>query len=186
MPRYRKYDYPLHQVRRLLEPGPVVLVSSHWRGQSNIMTMGWHMMLEFTPALVACCISPANHSFELVRRSRQCVINLPTADMVDAVVGVGNCSAAEGIDKFAAFGPTPAPAREVEAPLIDQCYANFECRLHDASRVAKYHLFIWEVVRAHAAKTPKHPRTLHYRGNGEFMVAGGAVSRRAKFKPAYL
>ncbi|MDB5804944.1 MAG: flavin reductase [Betaproteobacteria bacterium] len=182
---YVKKDYPLSEIRRLLEPGPVVLVSSAWRGERDIMTMGWHMMLEFTPALVACCISSANHSFALVKGSGECVINLPTADMVDAVAGVGNCSGGE-VDKFSAFNLTPVAAARVGAPLIRECYANFECRLHDARMVPRYNLFIWEVVKAHVATVPKHPKTLHYRGEGAFMVAGTSVSRKRRFKQAYL
>jgi flavin reductase (DIM6/NTAB) family NADH-FMN oxidoreductase RutF len=183
--RYKKRDFPLAGIRRYLEPGPVVLVSSAWRGKTDIMTMGWHMMLEFSPALVACCISSANQSFEMVRRSRQCVINLPTADLVDQVVGIGNCSGAE-VDKFAAFGLTPIAADQVAAPLIEECYANFECRLADAGKVARYNLFIWEVVKAHVAITPRRPVTLHYRGDGEFMLAGKAISRRGGFRPGML
>ncbi|MBD4032403.1 flavin reductase family protein, partial [Xanthomonas citri pv. citri] len=89
---YRKHAFPVEQARRFLEPGPVVLVSSAYKGQRDIMTMGWHMVLEFSPSLIACCIAPGNHSFELVRRSKQCVINLPTAELLDTVIGIGNSS----------------------------------------------------------------------------------------------
>jgi len=102
----------------------VVLVSSAWNEDTNIMTMGWHMVLEFSPSLVACCISNANHSFELIRRSQECVINVPTTDLVNEVIGIANCSGAQ-VDKFKAFGLTPAPAVKVSAPLIKECYANF-------------------------------------------------------------
>ena len=92
MKAYRKRDYPLDKIRRFLEPGPIVLVSSTWEGKTNIMTMGWHMMLGFSPALFGCYIWEGNHSFEMLRRSKECVINLPTTALVDAVVGIGNCS----------------------------------------------------------------------------------------------
>src|SRR5687767_2504886 len=129
MKRYRKRDFPLDQIRRYLEPGPIVLVSSAWKGETDIMTMGWHMMLGFEPALFACYIWDENRSFGLIRRSKQCVINLPTADLVDTVVGIGNSSGAQ-VDKFAEFGLTPVRGSRVDAPLIRECYANFECRLH--------------------------------------------------------
>ena len=99
----------MSEIRRYLEPGPVVLVSSAWKENTNIITTGWHMVLEFSPSLVACCISSANHSSEIIRRSQECVINVPTTDMVNKVIGIGNCSGAE-MDKFKAFGLTPAPA----------------------------------------------------------------------------
>lgn len=168
-----------------MEPGPVVLVTSAWKGKTNIMTMGWHMVLEFSPSLVACCISNANHSFEMIRRSHECVINVPTTDLVNEVIGIGNCSGAE-VDKFKAFGLTPAPATNVSAPLIKECYANFECRLANGSLVSKYGLFIWEVLKAHVASSLKYPKTVHYRGQGVFMISGPSISLRKKFKPENL
>lgn len=185
MKRYRKQDFPLHRVREHLETGPIVLVSSAYKGETNIMTMGWHMMMEFTPALVACIISNQNHSFELIRRSRQCVINVPTVDMIDAVVRIGNATGGE-IDKFETFGLTKASAAVVKAPLIGECYASFECRLADASRIEKYNMFIWEVVKAHVSPAPRRPKTIHYKGNGVFRVAGEQISRRRLFRPEML
>ena len=178
---YRKRDYPVWKIRRFLEPGPIVLVSSAWKGKTNIMTMGWHMMLSFAPALFGCYIWNANHSYEMIRRSKECVINLPTIDLVDAVVGIGNCRG-DTNDKFKMFGLTPIPAQHVGAPLIKECYANFESRLADARQVRRYGLFIWEVVKAHVATSPKRPETLHYRGDGEFMVSGRWISLREQFK----
>lgn len=185
MKTYRKKDFPVSEVRRYLEPGPVVLVTSFWEGQANIMTMNWHTPMEFTPSLVGCVISNRNHSFEMVRRSRECVLNLPTSELIDQIVGIGNTTGAE-VDKFAHFELTAGKAAKVKVPLIKECYANFECKLHDDSLVEKYNFFIWKVVRAQAAVSPKHPQTLHYTGDGIFMVAGKTVSRRRLFKPEML
>ncbi len=182
---FRKEPFPVEQVRRYLEPGPIVLVSSAWQGRRNIMTMGWHTCMEFTPSLVGCIISSANRSFELVRRSRECVINVPTTALTDEVVGIGNTHGNE-LDKFERFGLTPEPAAQVGAPLIRECCANFECRLADDSLVDRYNFFIWEVVRAQAAVAPKYPPTLHYTGDGVFMVSGRIISRRALFRPDML
>ena len=181
----RKRAFPVSEVRRYLEPGPIVLVSSHWRGETNIMTMGWHTVMEFTPSLVGCIIAESNHSFELIRKSRECVINLPTTALIDTVVAIGNSSGAE-IDKFKTFGLTAGEARDVKAPLIRECDANFECRLHDDALVRKYNFFIFEVVRAHVAISPRHPKTLHYTGDGVFMVSGRVISRRTQFRPGML
>lgn len=180
-----KTDFPVSGVRRYLEPGPIVLVSSRWQGRSNIMTMGWHTMMEFTPALVGCVVSSANHSFGMIRRSGECVINLPTVRLLETVVRIGNTSGAV-IDKFEAFGLTADKAHMVGAPLVRQCHASFECRLHDDRLVEAYNFFIFEVVKAHVAASPKHPRTLHYTGDGVFMVAGEIVSRKALFRPGML
>ena len=129
----RKFDFPVANIRRYLEPGPIVLVSSAWRGENNIMTMGWHTVLEFVPSLVGCVISSGNHSFDLVRRSGECAINVPTTALTNKVVGIGNCSGAS-VDKFKKFRLTADPAEEVGAPLIRECHANLECKLKDDRR----------------------------------------------------
>jgi flavin reductase (DIM6/NTAB) family NADH-FMN oxidoreductase RutF len=121
----------------------------------------------------------------MVRRSRECVINLPTTRLTDEVVGIGNTTGAE-IDKFAHFGLSAVLAERVGAPLIAECHASFECRLHDDGLVERYNFFIWEVVKAHVAPTPKHPQTLHYTGDGVFMVSGKIISRRGQFRPGML
>lgn len=175
-------DFPVENVRRYLEPGPIVLVSSRWRGRDNVMTMGWHTVMEFSPSLIGCVISSANHSHEMIRRSRECVINLPTTALTDTVVRIGNCSGAE-VDKFEAFSLTKAAATQVRAPLIAECHASFECRLRDTRLIRAYDFFIFEVVHAHVAPRPAHPKTLHYTGDGVFVVAGPTVSRKRLFRP---
>jgi flavin reductase (DIM6/NTAB) family NADH-FMN oxidoreductase RutF len=185
MKPYRKRDFPVDNIRRFLEPGPVVLVSSAWKGKTNIMTMGWHMVMEFSPALVGCLISSANHSYGMIGRSRECVINVPTVDLARQVVGIGNCSGAN-VDKFKKFKLTAVEAAAVKAPLIAECYANLECRLADGRLRDKYNFFIFEVVKAHAALAPKYPKTIHYRGDGQFMVAGRSLNLRQHFRPEML
>ena len=182
MKAFTKRDFPVSQIRRFLEPGPIVLVSSARTGETNIMTMGWHTVMEFQPSLVGCMISSGNHSFGLIKSSKQCVINIPTFDLAKQVVGIGNCSGAD-VDKFAKFKLTRVDAEEVEAPLIKECYANFECKVIDATLVQKYSFFIMEIVKAHVAVSPKVPRTIHYRGDGQFMVSGREVSFRKMFRP---
>src|SRR5450830_1405662 len=98
-----KKSFPLSKVYRLLEPGPVVLVTTAEKGRANIMTMSWHTMLEFEPPLVGCVISNRNHSFGLLTASNECVINIPTVDIAEKVADCGNTSGAD-IDKFETFG----------------------------------------------------------------------------------
>jgi flavin reductase (DIM6/NTAB) family NADH-FMN oxidoreductase RutF len=175
-----KRDFPLSKVRKYIEPGPIVLVSSAWKGRSNIMTMGWHTMMEFTPALIGCIIAQGNHSFEMIRKSGECVINIPTLELAEETVGIGNCTGKK-VDKFELFGLTPAKATKVDAPLIRECFANLECRIHDSRLVRKYNFFILEVVKAHVAKRPKYPDTLHYTGQGIFLTTGSVVNYKKKF-----
>lgn len=185
MTALRKSDFPLIDVRQHLETGPIVLVTSAWKDETNIMTMGWHMMMQFSPALFGCYIWTGNHSYELIRNSQQCVINVPTVELADQVVAVGNSTGA-AVEKFSAFALTATPAERVKAPLIKECYANFECQLFDANLIGEYGLFVWEVVKAHVALSVKNPKTLHYRGTGQFMVAGETLDFHEKFRPQNL
>ena len=181
MKNYKKKDFPVEKIRRFLEPGPIVLVSSAYKGETNIMSMGWHTVLEFSPSLIGCMITSSNHSFDMIKKSKECVINIPTVDLINEVVGIGNVHG-EKVDKFEKFKLTPVEAEKVDVPLIKECYANFECKLVETSLVGKYNFFIFEVVKAHAAVTPKYPKTIHYTGDGVFMISGDHMNLKKKFK----
>jgi len=182
-------EFPLDKVFQLLEPGPVVLVSTSVNGHDNVMTMSWHMMMEFVPPLVGCVLSQGNHSFEALSQTRECVLGLPSAAMAATVVDIGNCSGAR-VDKFKAFGLTRRPAATVEAPLIGECFANLECRVVDDTLTDKYNLFVLEVVRAWADEawpelastegTRSLPKTLHHNGDGTFRVDGEMLDQKAR------
>ena len=176
-----KKSFPLSKVYGLLEPGPVVMVSTASGGRSNIMTMSWHTMIEFEPPLVGCIISNRNYSFGLLNATNECVINIPTMEIAEKVVDCGNTSGAK-IDKFDTFCLTPEPASQVGAPLIEECYANLECRVADTKMVAEYCLFVLEVIKAWIDPTVKTPRTLHHLGKGNFMVAGKKIKLKSKMK----
>jgi flavin reductase (DIM6/NTAB) family NADH-FMN oxidoreductase RutF len=169
---------PLSKVYRLLEPGPVVLLTTAHRGRPNVMTMSWHMMVEFEPPLVACVVSEANHSFVALRRARECVIAIPDRRLASEVVRVGNVSGRD-VDKFATGGLTPVPAREVGAPLLAECFANLECRVVDMRNVRRFNLFVLEVVRAWVDPAQRRPRTLHHHGDGTFVVDGPTIRLRS-------
>ncbi len=177
----KKRSLPLARVYQLLEPGPVVLITAVHRGRTNIMTQSWHTMMEFEPPLVGCVISGRNHSFSLLKASRECVINIPTLELAAQVVGCGNRSG-QTIDKFKKFGLTPAPASLVSAPLIAECYANLECRVADTRLVNKYNFFVLEVIKAWVDPSNKNPQTLHHRGRGAFTVAGETIRLRSRMK----
>lgn len=180
MKSYQKKDFPVSKIRRYLEPGPIVLVSSKYKDETDVMTMGWHTVLEFSPSLIGCMISNANYSFNLIKKSKECVINIPTADLIDTIVGIGNTTG-EKINKFETFNLTPLSSKNIKAPLIKECYANFECKLIDTKMLGKYNFFIFEVVKAHVAVTPKYPKTVHYTGDGVFMISGEHKNMRKKF-----
>ena len=169
-----KKHFSLSEVYRLLEPGPVVLVTTSRAGRPNVMPMSWHLMLEFEPPLVGCVISNRNYSFATLKATKECVINIPTVELAKKVVACGNLSGGQA-DKFLALGLTPMPAQCVQAPLIAECYASLECKVVDGKFVAKYNFFVLEVVQAWIDPARKRPRTIHHRGEGEFMVAGRTI-----------
>lgn len=169
-----KRALPLSQVYRLLESGPVVLVSTADRVRPNVMAMSWHTMMEFEPPLVGCVISGRNHTFDTLVATGECVLNIPTVELARQAVGCGNTSG-KSVDKFRVFGLTPLPAAKVKAPLIEECYANLECRVVDTKLVEAYNFFILEVVKAWIARSKKRPRTIHHEGRGLFMVAGERI-----------
>ena len=175
-----KRNFPVEHARRILEPGPIVLVSSAYKGNHNIMTLGWFTIMEFAPSLIGCVIAESNYSFNLILKSGECVINVPTADMVDTVVKIGN-SDGDVIDKFKVFNLTPVKAKKVTAPLIKECFANFECRIHDTRMIKKYNFFIFDIVNAVITSTPRFPQTLHYHGQGIFTTDGRVINKAKKF-----
>ena len=176
-----KRSLALSKVYGLLEPGPVVLLTTSHKGAANVMTMSWHTMMEFEPPRVGCVVSEKDFSFAALNATRQCALNIPTAELAAQVVGCGNASGAQ-VDKFAKFGLTQAPASLIAPPLIAECYANLECRVVDTRMKNRYNFFVLEVVKAWMAPSCKAPRTLHHRGYGVFMVAGETLKLPSRMR----
>jgi flavin reductase (DIM6/NTAB) family NADH-FMN oxidoreductase RutF len=174
-------SFPLSKVYSLLEPGPVVMVTTARKGRANVMTLSWLTPMEFEPPLLGCVLSGNNYSFEALRATRECVVGIPTVELAEKVVKVGNCSGRK-VDKFARFGLTPLAAKRVQAPLIAECYANLECRVADSRLVNAYNFFVLEVVQAWINPAIKAPRTLHHRGKGVFAVDGDIIKLPSRMK----
>lgn len=172
-------NLPLSKVYQLLEPGPVVLLTTARKNRANVMTLSWHTMLDFEPPLVACVVSSANHSFAALRATGECVIAVPALALAPKVAAIGNCSG-RAVDKFEAFGLTPVKAKRVTPPLIAECFANLECRVADTGFVKKYNLFVLEVVKAWIDPARKNPKTLHHRGYGTFVVDGRTIKLKSR------
>jgi len=159
----------------LMEPGPVVLVTTNYGGKNNIMTISWTMVVDFTP-LFAMTTGPWNYSYAALRKSRECIISIPTVDLIDQVVGVGTCSGAD-TDKFEKFGLTPVKGEHVSAPLIKECLANIECKVIDI--VKRHNIVVLEGVAAYFDSSRKEKRTIHAIGDGTFVLDGRKLDRRA-------
>jgi flavin reductase (DIM6/NTAB) family NADH-FMN oxidoreductase RutF len=158
----------------LLEPGPVVLVTTRDGNRANIMTISWTMVVDFTPVF-AITTGEWNFSYAALRRTRECVIAIPTVDLLDKVVGIGTCSGKD-TDKFARFGLTPVRGTRVKAPLIRQCLANVECKVIDI--VSRHSIVVLRGVAAWFDPARKEKRTLHAVGDGTFVADGRRLDRR--------
>ncbi len=174
-------ELALAKVYQLLEPGPVVLLTTAHKGCANVMTMSWHMMVEFEPPLVACVVSNGDYSFAALRTTRECVIAVPTLDLARKVVDVGNCSGRE-VAKFEKFGLTPLKAERVKAPLIGECFANLECKVSDSRLVNKYNIFVLEVLKAWTNPKQRNPKTIHHHGYGKFVVDGEMIKLKSRMR----
>ncbi len=167
-------ELQLNKAFMLLEPGPVVLVTTANRGKNNIMTISWHMVMDFTPQF-ALLTGAWNYSYEALVKNKECVIAVPTVDISRKVVEIGACSGSD-TDKFKKFELTPLKAKSVKAPLIKECLANIECRVTDY--IGKYNIFILDAVHAWIDDERKERRTIHAVGDGTFKVDGRKINYR--------
>jgi flavin reductase (DIM6/NTAB) family NADH-FMN oxidoreductase RutF len=174
-------ELALSKVYQLIEPGPVVLLTTARNGRANVMTMSWHMMVEFEPPLVACVVSDTDYSFAALRETKECVIAIPAVHLARKIVDVGNCSGRD-VAKFEKFGLTPIPAKRVAAPLIAECFANLECKVADSRLVNMHCLFVLEVLKAWIDPTQRNTRTIHHHGYGKFVVDGEAIKLKSRMR----
>jgi len=173
-----KRSFPLSKVYILLESGPVVMVATAWASKMNVMPMSWHTMMEFKPPLIGFVMSDQNYSFGPLTATKECVINIPTIKIAEEVV---SCACVRCQNKqVRKIHLTPKPAAKVKAPLIDECYANLECRVADKSMVEKYCFFVVEVVKAWIDPAVKDPLTIHHMGKEDFMIAGKTIKIKPK------
>lgn len=163
----------------LLESGPIVMVATSRADQDNVMTMGFHMVVQHDPPLLGCVIGPWDHSYTALVETGECVIAVPGADLAETVVKVGNCSGAD-VDKFERFGLKRAASDLVSAPLLPDCVANLECKVHDTTLVDRFNLFVLEVVGIVVNDDARDRRLLHHQGDGTFTADGETIDLKAQ------
>jgi flavin reductase (DIM6/NTAB) family NADH-FMN oxidoreductase RutF len=171
-------ELPLSRAFTLLEPGPVVLVTTSDGKRDNVMTITWTMVLDFS-ATFAIKTGPWNYSYTALSDSKECVLAIPTVDLIDKVIGIGT-SSGQDTDKFDAFGLARAPARLVRPPLLPDCLANIECRVVDI--LDPYGIVILDGITASIDRDRRERRTLHAVGDGTFVVDGETIDRRAAMR----
>lgn len=170
---------PLHKAFQFIEPGPVALFTTANKDRFNVMTMSWHMAMEFSPPLIGCIIGPWDYSYAAFKKSKECVIAIPTVDLIEEVVDIGNCTG-RYVEKFEKFNLTPVKGKKVGAPLIKECLVNLECRLVNSTLANKYGFHVLEVVAAWGDPKRKERRTFHANGDGTFVVDGKVINLRKK------
>jgi flavin reductase (DIM6/NTAB) family NADH-FMN oxidoreductase RutF len=143
------------------------------------MTGSWHMVMDFSPRF-ALLTGPWNYSYQALMKTKECVVAIPTIDMLDKVIGVGTMSGKD-VDKFSKFGLTAVDASKVKAPLIQECYANIECRVVDY--IKNHNIFVLDAVRAWVDENRQEKTIFHYRGDGTFVADGKTYRRRERMKP---
>jgi len=171
--------FPLDRAFTFLESGPVTLVTTHDGGRDNVMTITWTMVLDFD-ARFAITTGPWNYSWKAIGKTRECVVAIPSADMLDTVVGIGLCSGKD-TDKFGKFGLARRKADKVKAPLLAACLANIECRVVDI--IEPYGIVILEGVAAHADPHRRERSPLHAIGDGTFVTDGSVLDRHTMMRP---
>lgn len=181
----RHAPVPLAKAYRLLNHGPVTLVTSAHAGRRNVMAAAWAMPLDFSPPKVLVVIDKATLTRELVEASGEFALNLPSRALAQATLGAGTTSGREVDDKFAAAGLDTFAGTATGAPLIEGCLGWLECRvLPEPHNEQRHDLFIGEVVAAWADPSafrdghwqfePGAPRTVHYVAGGSFFETGEA------------
>jgi len=176
-----KKPFPLSKVYTLIEPGPVVMVTTAWKGWPNIMTLSWSTMIDFDPPLLGCVVGDQSYTFHILKKTGECVINIPTMELARKAVACGQVSG-RTVDKFTTFRLTSVRASRVKAPMIGECYVSLECKVIDQRMATRYNFFILKVVRAWVDPGKKNPCTIHHLGKGIFRMGGKTIKLSSKIK----
>jgi len=170
----------------LVAPRPIGWISSRdAQGRVNLAPYSFFNAFNYDPPIIGFSSIAWKDSVQNASETREFTWNLVTRELGDQM-NQTSAPLAHGDDEFPFAGLTAVPGRAVKAPLIDECHASFECRLVDTSLIRRYSFFLFEVVKAHVATAPRYPTTVHYRGDGVFMISGRNVSYRRRFKWANL
>lgn len=140
----------LSSAHRLLHPKlTVMLTCADEEGKANIITLAWAMPVSAKPPLLAVSISPKRHSYKIVKKTKEFVINIPTMKLVKETLFCGRRSGKD-LDKFRETKLTQMTAKIVKAPIIKECIAHLECRLYKQISAGDHTLFIGEIQTAYA------------------------------------
>jgi flavin reductase (DIM6/NTAB) family NADH-FMN oxidoreductase RutF len=177
-----KVKIPLRQSNRLLNHGPLVLVSCAIDGdRPNCLPVAWVMPVSHEPSIVAMVIGKGNYSFKWIRKNKSFVINIPPVSIMDKVMRCGGISGSD-TDKFKEVGLTAIKSDSAKAPLISECIGHLECEvIEEKSLIEKYNIFLGKVLSAWVEKEAFEEvwkldrddyRTYHHLGGNTFVLDG--------------
>ena len=165
----------IEKVLTYIEPGPVVLVATKKGRKNNLMTISWTIALDFAQNF-AICTGPWNESFHTMLATKECVVAIPGANLMEQTVKVGDVDGSQ-VDKFKEFGFTPKKASTVKAPLVAECLASIECKVTDY--LEAYGLVILQAQKLWVNTTAKDKRMFHAKGDGTFIIDGETKNYRS-------
>ncbi|MCX7661060.1 MAG: flavin reductase family protein, partial [Candidatus Omnitrophica bacterium] len=141
---------PLSKVNRLINSGNLILVTSHYQGKSNIITLAWHMPISLKPPIIGIAVAKSHFSAELILKSKEFIVNIPDWSLLDKVIYCGKHSGKD-IDKFKETGFTPQRAKKLSTvPKISECIGSIECCLREYKEIGDHFLFLGEALYAEA------------------------------------
>jgi len=135
--------------RRLLNPGPVAIVTTEWRGMTNAAPVAWTAPLSMQPPLIGVVIHPHRHTADMIRFSEEFAINIPGPSLLKQTAFLGSQTGLN-TNKLESAGLSVFHGDRIDAPLIEDCLAWIECGLQDVIPIGDHTLFVAKVVRVQA------------------------------------
>jgi flavin reductase (DIM6/NTAB) family NADH-FMN oxidoreductase RutF len=172
-----------HDARRLLVPGPVVLLTTKWRAASDVMPVAWSMPLSAEPPFIGVCVHGTRHTHDMIKFSEEFALNFPSRALLNHVQYYGSVSGRD-LDKLDISKLPTFRARKIEAPLLEGCVGFIECGLEDALRIGDHTLFIGRVVAVTADEEAfnetwllrdEDEKPLHYLGGPLYATLGAQL-----------
>jgi len=133
----------------LLAPLPSVMVSCSDGEKDNIITIAWTGIINSNPPMTYISIRPSRYSYEMIKNSKEFVINLCTEELTFAMDYCGNTTGSK-IDKFKEMHLSKAKASIVSCPMIKESPLNLECKVTEIKHLGSHDMFIAEIVAVHA------------------------------------
>ena len=134
-----------------LYPLPSVMVSCGTMEKSNILTVAWTGIINTNPAMVYISVRPTRYSYNIIKESKEFVINLTTKRLARATDWCGVKTGAK-VDKFKEMHLTKEKAKFVKCPMIKESPVSVECKVKEIKELGSHHMFIAEVMAINADK----------------------------------